>query len=68
MQEWEYRTVHLSDLARGTDEIDLLNDAGEVGWELVGITNKNVAYMRRELAPTAPPTRSSPPKTTTGTK
>jgi hypothetical protein len=63
MQEWEYRTVHLSDLPRGTNEIDLLNDAGKFGWELVSITANNVAYMRRPLAPNVLPTKSSPRKT-----
>ena len=61
MPEWEYRTVRLSDLPRRTEEIDLLNDAGEYGWELVNITPKNVAYMRRQLAGrTAQSARSSP--------
>ena len=28
------------------DEIDLLNDAGQDGWELVAITDNNVALLK----------------------
>jgi hypothetical protein len=60
MSEWEYCTLQLSDLPRRTVEIDLLNDAGEQGWELVGITNKNIAYLKRQLADRAAPSVKSP--------
>ena len=49
MQQWEYRTIYLND-PRKTDEIDLLNDAGEQGWELVGITANHIAYLKRQIA------------------
>jgi hypothetical protein len=55
MPIWEYFAIHLSDLPRGADELDLLNDAGEEGWELVTITTNHVAYLkrRREVEPVA---------------
>jgi hypothetical protein len=46
MPQWEYRTIHLN----ATDEIDLLNDAGEEGWELVAIAANNVLYLKRQIA------------------
>jgi hypothetical protein len=47
MRNWEYCAIHLCDLPRGSDELDLLNDAGAEGWELVTITTNNVAYLKR---------------------
>jgi H-NS histone family protein len=46
--EWEYRKLVLSPLPRKTDDIDLLCEAGEEGWELVAILPNNVAYLKRE--------------------
>jgi hypothetical protein len=54
MPEWEYITVNLSDLPRKTSELDVLNDAGEKGWELIAITSNNIAYLKRPI-----PRRSS---------
>jgi hypothetical protein len=50
MAEWEYISINLNDLPRSSDEIDLLNDAGHEGWELVVITSNNIAYLKREVA------------------
>jgi hypothetical protein len=50
MSQWQYCTINLCDLPRGTDEIDLLNDAGEEGWQSVGIAANNIAYLKRQLA------------------
>jgi hypothetical protein len=61
MSEWKYRTIHLSDLPRKTGEIDLLNGAGAEGWELVGITSNNIAYLKRQVSSSGrPPVR--PPR------
>jgi hypothetical protein len=60
MPQWEYATIHLSELPRGTNEIDVLNDAGEEGWELVGILANNVAYLKRQVAGSAAPFVRSP--------
>ena len=46
---WEYRKINLNDLPRRTDEIDLLCQAGEDGWELVTLLLTNVAYLKRPL-------------------
>jgi hypothetical protein len=57
MAEWEYRKISLSEAPRKGDEIDLLNDAGRDGWELVGISSNSVAYLKRpsgEPAPVSP--------------
>ena len=68
MPKWEYLVIDLSDLPRRTDEIDLLNDAGANGWELVGITTNNKAYLKRQVAepdaPSAMPPRRKTTKTT----
>ena len=60
MQRWEYTMIYLSELPRGTDEIDILNDAGEDGWELVSIMANDVAYLKRQVAETAAPRVKSP--------
>lgn len=54
MAQWEYSKIDLNDAPRKTDDIDLLNDAGKDGWELVGILSNNVAYLKRQIgAPAA---------------
>jgi DNA-binding protein H-NS len=47
--EWEYRKIDLSQHRPRGDELDLLNAAGEEGWELVSITNNNIAYLKRPI-------------------
>ena len=54
MARWEYTKIHLSELPRQGDDVDLLNDAGNNGWELVGITNNNIAYLKRPIAEPTP--------------
>jgi len=54
MSEWEYVTINLSDLPRDTVELDLLNEVGKDGWELVGITSNNNAYLKRAIAGATP--------------
>ena len=49
VSEWEYRKIDLNQRPRKVDEIDLLNDAGNDGWELVAILANNVAYLKRQL-------------------
>ena len=49
MPEWEYISLNLSDLPRNTEGIDLLNDAGKEGWELVALTGNNLAYLKRQV-------------------
>jgi hypothetical protein len=44
---WEYRQIDLNDLPRKTHEVDVLNELGEQGWELVGIMDNQVAYLKR---------------------
>ena len=57
MMRWEYRKIDLNDVPRRVDDIDVLIDAGKDGWELVGVTTNNIAYLKRRLEdPAAPPT------------
>jgi hypothetical protein len=49
MREWEYWKIDLSQQHPRGDELDLLNRAGEDGWELVGISSNNIAYLKRPL-------------------
>ena len=49
MPEWEYRKIDLGELARNTSDLDLLDKAGEEGWELVVITSNNIAYFKRQV-------------------
>jgi DNA-binding protein H-NS len=50
VSEWEYKKIALSELPRGRDDVDVLNDAGDEGWELVAILANQVAYLKREIA------------------
>jgi hypothetical protein len=56
MPRWEYRKIDLNNVPRKTDDMDLLNDAGAHGWELVSITANNVAYLKRQTVD--PPTET----------
>ena len=55
MSKWEYDKIDLNALPPKTTDLDLLNDAGNDGWELVALTTNNVAIMKRELAIKQPP-------------
>src|SRR5262245_45492134 len=49
--DWQYRKLQQNQHAPRRDELDMLNAAGAEGWELVGITSNNVAYLKREIEP-----------------
>jgi hypothetical protein len=55
MVRWEYLTIDLANLPAKADEVDLLNDAGKKGWELIAIVSNHVAYLRRQVNPTDAP-------------
>ena len=63
MAQWEYSKIDLSNLPPRTDDVDLLDDAGKDGWELVGIAANNFAYLKRRSddgAAAAEPPRKQP--------
>jgi len=47
--EWEYRKLSLNQHPPQGDELDMLNAAGADGWELIGITSNNIAYLKRKV-------------------
>jgi hypothetical protein len=47
--QWEYMTLDLAELQPKSDDAALLNEAGAKGWELVSITIRNIAYLKRQL-------------------
>ena len=49
MKKWEYKKVALNEVPRRGDDIDLLCDAGDAGWELVAILPNEIAYLKREI-------------------
>ena len=49
MLQWEYRAIDLNDLPRKVDELDLLNAAGDYGWELVAISVNRIAFLKRQV-------------------
>ena len=64
MTEWEYRKIDLSQQHPRRDDLDMLNAAGADGWELVGVTSNNIAYLKRpieELAVTSEYSRGATP-------
>ena len=58
MATWEYRKIDLNSATRDTDDIDLLNDVGKRGWELVHIASNSIAYVKRQIAKEAAPTET----------
>ena len=44
---WEYLILDLAHLPEKASEVDLLNEAGEQGWELTTILSNKTAYLRR---------------------
>ena len=54
MPRWEYRKLDLNELPRNTDAIDLLNDAGQEGWELAHVTANNIAFLKHQIDEPAP--------------
>ena len=61
MAEWEYTTINLCDVPAKILAVDILNNAGEKGWELITITANHIAYLKRQIAkPPARPRRASP--------
>jgi hypothetical protein len=67
MQEWEYSKVDLNDLPRRVEDIDLLNDAGAEGWEVIMITPNRIANLKRQierqkLAPSRSSSRAKVPQ------
>jgi hypothetical protein len=49
VKEWEYRKIDLNQQDPRKDDLDLLNVAGGEGWELVGIADNSIAYLKRPL-------------------
>ena len=49
MPQWEYSKIDLNNVPVKSSELDTLDDAGKDGWELVGITANNCAYLKRPI-------------------
>lgn len=49
MKTWEYKKLALNEAARKSNNVDLLCDAGEDGWELVAILPNGIAFLKREV-------------------
>jgi hypothetical protein len=64
MPQWDYRKIDLNDEPRTEEDIDVLINAGEEGWELVIITPNNVAYLKRPSEAPAPAQEAAPPART----
>ena len=55
MARWRYMTIDLANLRARTNEIDVLNEAGADGWELICVSCNNIAYLRRVEDPADAP-------------
>jgi H-NS histone C-terminal domain len=62
MPEWKYRKIALNVHGPRGDELDILNAVGSEGWELVGITSNNIAYLKREIVEIAATVRTDEPR------
>ena len=58
MPQWEYDVLDLNEIPKRTNLVDVLNDAGSKGWELISISSLNVAVLKRQIAPPPPPTET----------
>jgi hypothetical protein len=61
MTLWEYRKIDLSGINARSDDVELLNYAGQDGWELLTITANNIAYLKRSV-PVAAAQKATSPK------
>jgi hypothetical protein len=68
MPQWNYRKINLNDVPRKSDDIDLLMDAGEQGWELIAITPNNIAYLKRLIEDPTPAQETAAPARSTRRK
>lgn len=59
MPRWEYDKIDLNDVPHRTEDIDLLNEAGKNGWELVHIANNKIAHLKR-LTPEPESVKAAP--------
>ena len=60
MSQWEYQKLDLNNVPTRSDDINLLNDVGKAGWEVIAITANNIVYLKRAvLPPKRPSTRRS---------
>jgi len=59
--QWEYRKIDLGGINAKLDDIELLNSAGQDGWELLTIMDNNIAYLKRSVQ-VAATQRAAPPK------
>jgi hypothetical protein len=59
MPQRQYRKIDLNELSPRRDEIDVLNDAGGEGWELVVITPNHMAYLMRAIEEPEPAPKPS---------
>jgi hypothetical protein len=50
MPEWEYRKIDLNDPPREKSDLDVLDKAGDDGWELIVITPNSIAYLKRPIS------------------
>jgi hypothetical protein len=59
MPQWEYTKLDLNNVPAKSSELDVLDDAGKDGWELVGITANNCAYLKRAVPEPEAPAKSA---------
>jgi hypothetical protein len=59
MSRWEYLHIQLNEAPPKSQDVQLLNGAGNSGWELVAITTNRIAYLKRQV--------DDPPHTTSTT-
>jgi|GEM_PF-2940223 len=62
MPQWQYCKIDLSDMPTRMSDVELLDEAGRDGWELVGITANNFAYMKRPAGGAAAATPAEAPQ------
>jgi hypothetical protein len=59
--QWEYRKIDLNDVPRRGLDVDVLNQLGRDGWELVSIVDNGIAYLKRPVADARPSRKRASP-------
>jgi hypothetical protein len=60
--QWEYRKIDLNDVPRRGLDVDVLNQLGRDGWEIVAVMDNGMAYLKRPVGAARPSRKRASPE------